>query len=509
MLSNQKQSDELILSNFRKFTGTFFPNYTVPKLELLDLIVERCNATQLLSHCNLDKIIVVGALHILETTASLLNSLIKLGIRPHNMYFSGKSYSSSSIIEDEIYKRGINLIGNIQQKQIGEFKETFIEQIKLLWSKVEDDLETKKNIERIIILEDGGCCLELLPDKLKFNYKITGVEQTRGGLYSENIKILPCPLIDIATAASKKIIISPFIAEAVLKKVKEYFKQFEHMNKKIICGVIGNGAIGHAIVTYLLNKGFQVLIYDPNEKSFTQTQPNLYRSPSIAYIIGNSQVIFGCTGRDVTENIDALSIINKDKYFISCTSQDVEFLSLLKQIAQYVKVENPLADIVYNKDKTTKVTIVQGGFPLNFDRTPESVPASEIALARGLMLGAFIQALFVSHNLIPDGVTTNQTGQIYQIDPYIERFIVENWCSIMVNLYKENINQCPTIVDFYKNNMDKYFSNIEWLVKNSGGTCYNIKRLKNAFEKVNINEEPSILLNQDPPKSNFSFSSKL
>ena len=511
MLNNnqQKNNDEdLVLSNFRKFAGTFFQNYPIPQLALLNTIVEKCNQTQLLS--NLDNTIVVGVQHILETTVSLFDSLIRLGIRPHNMYFSGKSYSSSSIIEDVIYKRGINLIGNLPQKQIGEFKETFIAQIKNLWSKVEDDLERKK-IDKIIILDDGGYCLKLLPDKLKFNYKIVGVEQTRGGLYSENIKILPCPLIDVATSASKKIIISPFIAEAILKKVKEYFKQFEHMNKKIVCGVIGNGAIGNAITSYLLSKGFQVLVYDQNEKSFAQSRPNpnLFRAPNIEYIIGNSQVIFGCTGRDVTENIDALSFINNDKYFISCSSQDIEFLSLLKQIAKHIEVEDPLSDIVYNKDKTTKIAMVQGGFPLNFDRTPESVPASEIALARGLMLGGFIQALFISHNLIPDGITKNEPGEIYQIDPYVQRFIVANWCSIMVNLYKDDINRHPTIVNFYKNDMDKCFSNIEWLIRNSGGTCYSMNLLRNIFREVDINEDPSILLNQEQTENNSNRRAKL
>ena len=136
----------------------------IPKLEVLDRITDLILAQQNLP--NMNEIIFVGVQHILETTVTLFDALIKLGIQPQNMYFTGKSYSSSAAIEQAIYSRQINLIANVEQNNFGEFQETFALQIKKLWDTVIKDLE-QKDIKRIIILDDGGRCLAATPNFLK------------------------------------------------------------------------------------------------------------------------------------------------------------------------------------------------------------------------------------------------------------------------------------------------------------------------------------------------------
>jgi len=72
---------------------------------------------------------------------------------------------------------------------------------------------------------------------------------------------------------------------------------------------------------------------------------------------------------------DLFRLSPKTKTLISCSSEDKEFLSLLRVINNTsLNVFDPLDDIEYISEFGAKIHLLRGGFPVNFDNSGESVP---------------------------------------------------------------------------------------------------------------------------------------
>ena len=67
------------------------------------------------------------------------------------------------------------------------------------------------------------------------------------------------PVVNVAYSAAKQILESPMIAKAVIKKLDQILLRDI---KNSICGVVGLGAIGRAIIQKLLSLGCKVVVYD-------------------------------------------------------------------------------------------------------------------------------------------------------------------------------------------------------------------------------------------------------
>lgn len=451
--------------------GIFFKP-TVPHLPLIDEMVSIAQRHPIdLSHT-----VFIGVQHMLETTVTLFDGLIKLGVKPHNMFFTGKCYSSSSIIEEEVRNRGIHLVPATIPYKPGHFQDSFRAQVIQMWSICVDKIR-RRGIDRVIILDDGGRCLENMPQFMRYEFPIAGIEQTRGGLYNHVLETLPFPLVEVATSVVKKELEAPRIAEAVLRKVKQILPELK-LDSDAVCGVIGNGAIGNAVAKYLLSKNYKVTVFDENDGSFNFVNKNLYRLHSARDVIAGSRYIFGCTGKDVTEGIDVFSLAKSDQVFISCTSEDKEFLSLLKDISNRspLFIGDLMSTFTCQGDTNTKITMISGGFPINFDRKPWNVPAKDIAVTQALLLGGCLQAITCATKPKDDGRTINVPSR-QLLDPFLQRFVVDRW-----------IKTQPA--DRYNKNHLDCFNNIEWVIKNSGGTYYQNKFLSDCFGKLEAPKEP-------------------
>lgn len=321
----------------------------------------------------------------------------------------------------------------------------------------------------MIILDDGGRCIEEMPYYLPIHYFSASIEQTRGGLYSNSLDTLMLPLIEVASSAVKKHIESPMIAQAVLNRVKKLVPSL-NLNKETVCGVVGNGAIGNAIAKYLLSLGQNVVVFDDSTDAFKSVaNEQLARMPSIETLIRHSSHVFGCTGKDITKNMDIFDIVENDITLISCTSEDKEFLSLLKKVAEEGKrfYFEPLSDITCLSNKKHKILILKSGFPINFDCTPSSVPSKDIEITRALLLGASMQAILTASKLIKDGVTVNQPKR-HMLDPYLQQRVLREWLKYQP-------------AQRYSQELLSNFDNIEWIIANSGGTYYPNSTLRNSF----------------------------
>jgi S-adenosylhomocysteine hydrolase len=459
-------------------THAFFPaeDYKIPKLPLLDDMVGIIKTRGGLP--DLSKTVFIGVQHMLETTVTLFDAIIALGVKPENMFFSGKCYSTSPVIAEAVIKRGIRLMASNKPRTPGGYEESCQHGIEKMWRLCIEDI-SKKNIDSIIILDEGGRCLENMPEFVGLRYRIAAIEQTRGGLYTESVNLLPFPLVEVATCAVKKILEPPLIATAiikvVLKKIDEILPSLNPESGKTTFGLIGNGAIGGAICRHLLSHGYDVVVYDENEGSFQNIiDPRFYRMGSVEEVIANAQIIFGCTGKDITRGKDILSLVKRDKVFISCTSEDKEFKTLLRAIgSQSIVPIDALSNIVCLTQNGRKITILQGGFPINFDRNPWNVPANSIEVTQGLLLGSCYQAISNATKPINDGTTINH-GTRQALHPLIQKYVATHWLS----------RQTAEL-----DSMDKYvtfFSDTNAIEKNSGGAVQKSSFIDTVFEGKNF-----------------------
>jgi|GEM_PF-1600716 len=455
--------------NFQNKSTLFFTEkYKIPRLSLLDDMVATTQKNGSLP--DLSRTVFIGVQHILETTVTLFDALIALGVLPSNMYFSGKCYSTAPAIEAAVRARGIHLMPSNKPEKPGEYESYCQAGIAKMWEYCLNDIESKP-VDRLIILDEGGRCLENMPGSVALDYRIAAIEQTRGGLYSETAHMLPFPLIEVATCAVKKHLEPPLIAIAVIQGIKNSLSQL-NLTKHMTFGVIGNGVIGNAVCRYLISLGYRVCVFDESDAAFGGIiSHHLFRMENMFEVMTIADIVIGCTGKDITLGIDIPSIIKKDKIFISCTSEDKEFRSLLKFIStQGIGYFDSLSDITCLTRNGRKILIVQGGFPVNFNRKPCNVPADKIEVTQGLLLGSCLQAIYCAKKLADDGVTMNR-GSRYALNAAVQRYVALHWLPRQEN-------------EAYPADYRDLFDNLSWIQKNSGGNPCPDRTLATSFSPV-------------------------
>jgi hypothetical protein len=408
----------------------------------------------------------IGVQHFLPSTVHLFKNLIQLGFPPENMAFSDKPYSRVESSFHEIKDLGIQVHSSEDEEELGYYSEAASEKIRKMWATCSYEIE-KKKIKKIIILDEGGRCIEHIPNYFLNTHNIVAIEQTRGGLYSRELPHKPFPVIELASSAIKKNYESPIISKSILKTITSNKSLKSNLrNMEIQYGIVGNGTLGLALASYFSSStNRKIFAYDKHFTSYPENlRKTLIPAPSAEAVIRNSDCIFFCTGQDSTKNIDVYSLI-KNKVFISCSSEDIEFRSILREISRkcnsiHFKPSDSLGNLKLLTESNDEILLAAGGFPINFDRTPESDP-EEMLLTRGLLMGAVIQAIIMQEAL--PGSFSFLHNKI-MLDPFIQKYILK--------LYKHHF---PSHAD----KQEKI--SLDWIQKNSGGNYINNKIIENIF----------------------------
>lgn len=449
LINNSIFFDKKCISRKKLNTNKYYSTKT--NLPVLDSLVDYAIKN---GYKSLDKTAIIYIHHPLKTSFDLMNSFFLLGAKPENVFVLGKPYSENKDVVNKIKETGVFYRDCSSQIGLGKFKQTFTRDINWLWSDVTNTIKGKQDtsIEKIIVLDHGGFALNYIPKDIIDNFKVIGIEKTSSGLFGiEDDGLPPFPLIGVANCAAKRILESPLIAQAVVDKLTPMIPEIKN-NSSITFGVVGYGAIGKGITEKLVSMGHKVMVYDCNaEKYDGKLISKVPVTSDLSTLISFSDFIFGCTGRNITESIEPFRLATKDKVLISCSSGDVEFLSLLKKANKEKKLKDPLNEVIYETDFGAKIKIIKGGFPVNFDNTGESVPAKDIQLTRALVLGSVIQATEMLEKEYHD----SQYG-FFTLNPSIQKFIVEDW-----------IKYQPK--DRFKTDILNNFKNEEWIRENSLG----------------------------------------
>lgn len=378
-------------------------------------------------------VVFVCTQHFLSSSIDLIQSLISLGANPGHIFITTKNYSYHEDIATSLAYMGVNVIFDTSSTKF----DSYFEQIDLMWANVECLIQ-KKSLRNLIILGDGGRCVDQIPEALLAACQVIAIEQTTFGMKKKHA--LKVPTIDVAKSAAKSEIEPFLIARIIYEKVAPYLK------KENSVGVIGVGSIGKAVAQVFYDHGYTIKLFDTQLQRKYQIG-HVQVLTSLKDLAKESDCLLGCSGFDVFENLEALPLLS-DKLLISCSSENMEFYSVLKSIDH--ANARPFEDIYFSSEKVRNLKILNGGYPINFSSSPISVPNSEIQLTRGLLLAAAIQAkkLLDANKLLKP--------MHLMLDPEAQGMIVNSWKkhSLWLKEKQEILDQ---------------FSNIDWVVLKSQG----------------------------------------
>jgi S-adenosylhomocysteine hydrolase len=398
--------------------------HPAPDLPVLNQLT--LNAKEFLSQVTLkpEETAIIGAQHILETTATLLGKFRELGFE---IYITGKCYSTCPSVLKTMENLGIHVWPGSKPKKLGEYQAACEKDIMTVLNAVEQN----RKIKNIIVLDDGGRFYEKIPPHFYMRYLIGGVEQTRAGFYSHNVAALPnIPIVNVAQSAAKVMFESPFIANAAVEQIVKVTGQLQNKISYVM-GIIGFGAIGRALADRLLQDGFSVCIFDKDPAAY-KNYANLKKvkiMPSIEHLFTYTKFIIGCTGQDSTASFEALNLNGFDRILVSVSSEDKEFKKLLKGIASKTILEaDPLATIRCHTTHGNRLEILYGGFPINFSESavkPFNVPSHLIAFTQGLLFSAVMQTLGLIEKAKDSDVAFIPASVM--LDPELQQYTLDNW----------------------------------------------------------------------------------
>jgi release factor glutamine methyltransferase len=251
------------------------------------------------------------------------------------------------------------------------------------------------NPSRLLVLDEGGALHDALaPSRV---HETVVVEQTTFGFRSK----WRFPAILVCRSAAKLFFETQIIARGITRKLDSL-----NLNKNYRFGVIGLGPLGAAITRALLRKGRTVSAFDI-ASSPRDLAPYL---SDLVELLQKSDVILGCTGTDALAKVNFFGL-SGSKIFASCSSKCVEFASLLTHtpIRGYGDIRGGCGALAW--------TLLNGGYPINFDRVQEWESFDEIILTRRLMLEGAAQGLSF-FNSRPMG---------YMMNPAKQYEIVKSW----------------------------------------------------------------------------------
>lgn len=412
------------------------------------------NRVAQLAGLNWDQVSIVAVQHLLESTGSLLHELTILGVPPHRIHILGKHYSSNRDIIDALHTEGFNVYKSTEDHPPGQFSTIFRADVSAMWANVLGSY-TREMPSLVIVLDDGGRCIEAIPEDLSRSCRVIGIEQTTSGIRTTRNHI---DVIQVATSAAKKLLEPPLISEATFDKVTKYLPVRE---KALRCGVIGLGNIGKAIAHSLMAMGHDVFGTD-KDPILSKGIPNVSWCKDARAVLNNAEYIFGCAGEDVFFAENIVDNIRGTKILLSVSSEDVEFNSLIRAIDHRDNL-SPHQDISITLPSAS-LRIVKGGFPVNFDGTRTSVASEAIQLTRGLLLGAVVQAALLRKLGKRSAPASN-----LMLDPNLQEFVVREWCSV----YSRSAQ--------ISGDLTEKFKDVAWIAANSQGHWIQFESLRKAL----------------------------
>jgi len=350
---------------------------------------------------DLSRVKIIGEKHILETTHAMFRSLYCIGLKPENISLIGKCYSTCLEVYEEMVADGIDVSpGSFAYSSHLAFDEQYSNEVQKFLHAHLADL-TRDKYDRIIVLDDGGKCINFFNKLDNFNILLVAIEQTSAGYNAIKDQALKFPVINVARSPAKLTLESPMIAEAAARSLYQSLQVRNLSPTKAL--IIGGGPIGQAMYNYL-NPKMEVAIYDEN-KALSDFDENL------SSIIHKYPLIIGCTGRTSVPK-ELHKKLPKGTILVSASSSDreIDAVHFRKQLP--IKAQSH-QDLLING-----ILLIKSGFPVNFDGERENIIPEKIQLTIALITAGILQAKNLKKSITPS---------ILPVAKHLESSIVNNF----------------------------------------------------------------------------------
>lgn len=358
----------------------------------------------------------VAVQHLLVTNLVLFDALFRLGLRPKNTYVIGKGYSTCSDVAHALRSRGAHVFPNTEPAPVGGFGESFDRELSVACATVARHAQ-EGHISRLLVLDDGGRLLNYYCRRPLRRVPIVGVEQTTSGIRRLSGQF-HFPIVDVARSVAKLAYESPLIAEAVLTKIAGLVREF---SPRTTCGVVGLGPVGKALVSQLQRRGHRVLVAELPE--FCQAA-DVRNTLSFPDILAECDLVFGCTGTNLFHKPDLPSVLRSHVYLASCSSEDIEFAGLIEHWSDFGEYRKWPAPHIEIECQGWHITVIRGGYPVNFDASGESAFSEDIQLTTSLLLAGVVMALLISRS------PCSTANMLVQLPAELQDGILRDWFSI-------------------------------------------------------------------------------
>lgn len=319
---------------------------------------------------------IILAQHLVPTILPLFEALVECGAKPEDIYALGKIYSTNPEVVQELKRLGVNLRLSART-QMGDYEKDLKLGASYLWQELFNSTQGQFEPQGILVLDHGGFLRQTLPPQLLGKYPIVAVEHTAKGFFADSANIVP--VIDMARSRAKKLLEPDAIVSQALNALREW--ESNYSGAKI--GIIGCGSIGRALLEQLRREHISCSFFDIDPLS----SKSGCRVKSTTALINQSDIIFGCTGRDIAREVNWSSITG-NKTFLSLSSGDIEFASLLKRSSE----RGCGLETIYLSTDETEIRIPYGGFPCNFAFAVKGDTGERIQITRSLTLLSTVQA---------------------------------------------------------------------------------------------------------------------
>jgi hypothetical protein len=330
--------------------------------------------------------ILLAHIHILSSTIPFFRRLLSLGFAASAIVVVPKSYSTMPAARAELERMGCHMVGDDEELFESGGYDRVIQRPLSQACELGALLYRNRFAKRCILVDDGGALTE---SWWRFHqgerYLDTiSVQQTSSGWFEHRFREAMIRRVNVAGSAAKRLFESRIIVSGVLRKVASLhiLRDFRRV------AVVGVGNVGKALAHELFKRQKIVTTFD---KQLDREVHGCERAVDWTACVKQADVIFGCTGRDfMDDKLHYLESVGA-KHFISLSSRDVEFRSLLTSPA--ARRDRRFGGVVVRWKGAGPFVVLNGGFPINFDREREWEDESEIGLTRALVLLGVVQAL--------------------------------------------------------------------------------------------------------------------
>ncbi|MEV8509083.1 NAD(P)-binding domain-containing protein [Actinoplanes sp. NPDC051475] len=322
---------------------------------------------------------VVAVQHVQRSLLGLVDAVVRGGACPDDITVLGKSYSTNPAVLEALSGRGVRADDPIAmaQPQVSYEAE--------LAGRVAAALDTLAG-RPLLVLDEGGVARRAIAAAPHRWPQVRVVEQTARGVRGAGMRHLTFPVIDVARSWAKSHEEAPLIArsmhEGLMRAVADLGRRLDGWD----VALVGYGVVGAALTDRLTRAGHRVTIVESEPARQDRAREAELVVAPFAEAVENQDIVIGCTGTPLF-SLETAPRLAPGALLVNGGSSDIEYAVWEARTGPDRRPWQRHYPLPTGAD----VTLVAGGFPINFYGAVEPIPASDFQITRGLMLAGAVQ----------------------------------------------------------------------------------------------------------------------